>query len=328
MSSSTLNKHPNCEISVVVPVYNSEQILETLCSQLKKVLKGRKYQILLVNDASTDFSWTKIKAVGATDTNIEGILLRKNVGQDRAIMAGLNYARGDFVIIMDDDLQHSPADIEKLLSKISEGFDVCYATYTQKRQKLYKNIGSLIANKIANRVLGKPPEIYMSPFKILRKEVVREIIGYTGPFVYIDGLIYQITGNVTEISIEHHDRYHGTSMHTIWKQLPTFLTLCANYSMLPLRILEFIGLLFSFFCILAVTCIAAYSLFCSAKIDFSTLLLLINLIVLGVALFAIVFLAEYIGRILLTFNQPPQFVVKAVVNNKVKADDSVNDAKL
>ena len=126
------------ELSIVIPVYNSFECVKELSSQIQDALKNIEYEQIMVNDCSKDSSWEEIKKVCAENQNVIGINLRKNAGQDSAILTGLNYASGNYVVIMDDDLQHSPYDILKLYEEIKKGFDVCYANFAHKKQKLWK----------------------------------------------------------------------------------------------------------------------------------------------------------------------------------------------
>lgn len=312
------------QISVVIPVYRSREIVEPLCRALLNSLSSLRYEIILVDDCSPDDSWAVIKRVAAQHEQIRGIHLRKNAGQDRAIMAGLNFAKGDYVVIMDDDLQHDPEDIPRLYRKIIEGYDVCYANYRKKRQKFYKNFGSYLAGRVARWVLSKPNDIYMSPFKIIRREVTDRIVAYKGPFPYIDGLIFQITGNITQITVEHHQRYAGKSTHTVWKQIPVFLTLTTNYSIMPLRAMAIFGLI----CSLISFFLGIYFLFVYFWVGVTvygwTALVLINLFIGGAVLMSLGFIGEYIGRVLMNVNGVPQYVIEETVNTAIDKNEGGN----
>jgi len=182
----------SCFVSVVIPVYRSEAIVPTLCAQLRDALQSYHFEVVLVNDCSPDKSWRAIKKECEADKRFRAINLRVNGGQDRAIMAGLHFATGEYVVVMDDDLQHKPADINNLIKKIQTGSDLVYANFFKKKQTLLKNLMSWGAGKVAELVLKKPAHIYLSPFKIMRREVVEQILLYRGPFPYIDGLIFQV----------------------------------------------------------------------------------------------------------------------------------------
>ncbi len=187
------------EISIVVPVYNSENCLEQLNLQISKALEHLNYELILVNDKSKDKSWEKIVALCGCNQKIKGISLKKNAGQDNAIMAGLSQASGKYVVIMDDDLQHSPADILKLYEKCLEGYDICYSYFPEKKQSLLEKCRQLAERLSCGTFLKKPKNLYLSPFKILNRSVVKEIINYRGPFPYIDGIILSVTSNIAQL---------------------------------------------------------------------------------------------------------------------------------
>src|SRR5712692_7174396 len=178
------------QLSIVVPVYRSAACLPELARRVREHVGGHfdSYELILVNDDSPDESWGVIVQLIREHDFIAGVNLRRNVGQDNAIMAGLNVATGDVIVIMDDDLQHDPADIFSLHERIQNGFDVVYARFERKRQALWKNLGSWFNDRFAIMTLGKPKNIYMSPYKAIRREAVDEIIKYTGPYPYFDGL--------------------------------------------------------------------------------------------------------------------------------------------
>ena len=157
------------EISVVIPVYNSADCLKELAKRIHQSL-DIQYELILVNDQSHDNSWEIIKELAHQYDTIIGINLRINSGQDNAIMAGLRQSKGDYVVIMDDDLQHAPEDINKLYARCREGFDICFADFEIKKQRSWKNIGSWINGRIAEISIRKSRNIYLSPFKIMRKE--------------------------------------------------------------------------------------------------------------------------------------------------------------
>src|SRR5262245_13511750 len=231
------------DLSIVVPVYRSEDCLEALIAAIGEALEpaGRDYEVVLVNDYSPDHSWPVIESICRSNPNVVGVDLRRNFGQDNAIMTGLRLARGRYVAIMDDDLQHHPRDLPALLSKIEEGFDVVYADFRVKRQKLWKNLGSWFNGKIAERVIDKPQHVYLSPYKIISREVTDLICEYDGPDPYVDGLLFQVTARITQIPVEHHKRYAGRSTYTFWKSVKVWARLAVSFSARPLRLVSWFG---------------------------------------------------------------------------------------
>ena len=231
------------EISIVIPVYNSHECVSEISKQLADALKDFEYEQIMVNDCSRDSSWDEIKKVCSENKNVIGINLRKNGGQDSAILTGLNYASGKYIVIMDDDLQHSPYDIPKLYKEAIKGFDVVYANFDSKKQKLWKNLGSWFNGKISEIALQKPKEVYLSPFKIICRGVVNEMIKFNNLFPYIDGLIFQVTRNITQIPVEHHKREMGKSNYNLAKSIKVFLRMLFGFSTAPLYITFRLGMI-------------------------------------------------------------------------------------
>ena len=217
------------EISIIIPVYNSSEIIDELHQRISVSLQPHcSYEIIFVNDYSKDSSWEKIVSLSENNNSIVGINLRKNSGQDNALLAGIRSASGNYCVIMDDDLQHNPSDILKLYSECKKGFDVCYGNFSNKKQSIVKNIGSTINGKVAERLASKPREIYLSPFKIINKSTAEEISKFAGPYPYIDGIILTITQNLTQINVEHQQRHSGKSNYTTSKSFSVFMKLFTN----------------------------------------------------------------------------------------------------
>ncbi len=297
-------------LSVVIPVYNSRDNLAPLHAALVESLSAFRTELIFVNDGSTDDSWTQIEALSARDPGVVGVDLRRNFGQDCAIMAGLRYASGEYVVIMDDDLQHHPRDIPRLYEAIVEGYDVCYANFRIKRQAWWKNLGSYLNGKMAEIVMRKPPQVYLSAFKIITRAVAAEILTYRGPYPYVDGLLFQCTDKVTQVAVEHHRRHAGRSNMTFWKSFMTFVTLSTNFSLFPLRVVTTAGLLLSTLSF----SLGTYFLFVHLTVGIAvagwTSIALTLLFLGGAILTSLGIIGEYVGRVLMNVNGAPQFVVR------------------
>ncbi|MDD5212424.1 MAG: glycosyltransferase family 2 protein, partial [Sulfuricurvum sp.] len=264
----------------------------------------------LANDGSPDKSWEIIMSLSQEYPELRGICLTRNYGQDNAIMAGLNYARGKYVVIMDDDLQHSPYDISKLLEKCESGFDVCYADYSEnKRQAFWKNLGSYLNSKQAELFIGKPQNIYLSPFKMISRVVVDSMLEYENSYPYIDGLIFRVTKSISQVPVEHHERYASVSNYNLRKSISVFLKHMTGFSIVPLRLASVMGFLITTLgLILAVYYIWSY--FKGNAVEGWTTLVLLQLTLGGAILMSLGVIGEYIGRIYLVANKRPQFVVR------------------
>jgi glycosyltransferase involved in cell wall biosynthesis len=322
MAESTNTMPTTPLVSVVIPVYRSEKIVPRLCDELRTALAGLAHEIVLVDDCSPDGSWQAIEQQADRNKEIKAVRLRVNAGQDRAIMAGLNFATGEYVVVMDDDLQHAPADIPRLLDRIRGGADVVYASFDRKHHTRLKNLMSWGAGKVAKTVLRKPAHIYLSPFKIMSREIVNEIVRYSGPFPYVDGLIFQATSHIDQIVVQHRERYDGHSTHNFWKQAALFLTLCVSFSLLPLRLATLAGAVCSAVSFLLGAYFLAIHFVRGVVVTGWTALGLINLFVGGVLMIFLGVIGEYLGRILMNANQAPQFVVRCTRNLHPEADRS------
>lgn len=303
------------EISIVIPVYNSEGCVRELSKQIKEALEGVSYEQIMVNDCSRDNSWSEIQNVIKEGFPVVGINLRKNSGQDNALFAGLSHAVGEWVVIMDDDLQHSPKDIIKLYKKVREGFDVCYADFPVKKQRLWKNLGSWFNGKCAELLISKPKGVYLSPFKIISGKVAREIVQSHTLYPYIDGLIFQVTKNITQIPIEHHKREIGESNYNLIKSIKVFAKLLFGFSVIPLRISSYLGALSAIAgFMLGIIYIIQYFLGRTAVEGWTTIVILI-LFIGGLNLISLGVIGEYLGRSYLTINNCPRFVIADICKN-------------
>ncbi len=305
------------ELSVVVPAYNSEACLAELNRQVADALRGRSYELILVDDRSTDNSWDVIKRLCGQDTSLTGIRLRKNAGQDNAILCGLRKARGEFVVIMDDDLQHSPYDIHRLHEHcLTYDLDACYARFSIHKHAWWKRAGSWLNGKLAEAVIAKPKNLYLSPFKIVRKEVVAEVIKYTGAFPYVDGLILNITHALGQVEAVHNARYRGKSNFGLAKSVLVFMRVATGFSVWPLRFSAGVGMVCSV-CgfMLALFYLLQYTLR-DRRVEGWATLVILQLIIGGVLLFSIGLVGEYLGRLYLNSNGKPQATIKEVCSGE------------
>ena len=305
-------------LSVVIPVYNSSKIISILTAdiieEIKKIKKISSYQLILVNDCSDDNSWNEILKICSKEVVVTGINLMKNYGQHNAIMAGMHTAVGDYIITMDDDFQHSPKEIKKLLDKIEEGYDVCYTNYINNKYSKFKIFSSWLNNKISNSLLNKPHDVYLSSFKCFTKKVSEEIKKYDGPFVYIDGLIFDITKNVSSVDIEHLKRMTGNTNYNIFKLISLWLSVITNFSIVPLRISTITGFFMTFVSFCSILIIVALKLLNPSMAAGWASIITVLLFFSGLQFVVLGLLGEYIGRSYLNLNKKPQFIVREYKN--------------
>jgi undecaprenyl-phosphate 4-deoxy-4-formamido-L-arabinose transferase len=227
---------------------------------------------------------------------------------------------------MDDDLQHDPKYLPALMEKAEEGADVAYADFEKKRQKLWKNLGSWINGKIADRVLWKPKDVYLSPYKVIVREVVDLICNYSGPKPYIDGLLFQATWRMTSIPVEHCSRYAGRSTYSVWKSLEVSARLIFSFSVKPVRLVTWCGLVMALLAVLAATGITLYRLllpqdFPAAAVGWASMMVAF-LLVSGIQMTFLGILGEYAGRAYLLVNRHPQTSIRTVIGESARAQSS------
>lgn len=302
-----------CTLSIVVPVYRSAQILPQLIEQIHTEMRKEgwadSFELLLVNDASPDSSWQIIHSLAQTHNFIKGISLRRNFGQHNAIMAGLNHTSGNYIVLMDDDLQHPPEAIGNIVRALSEGYDVCYTRYQNRQHASWKKWGSRLNDLVANRLLGKPDGLYLSSFKGLRKEIVQEIIRYDGPYAYVDGLILDVTRSITSIDIEHQPRLEGEGNYNLRRSFSLWLKMATSFSVLPLRLATYTGFTLAAVSLVMIIFVIAQKLIHPDLPAGWASLIATVLFIGGVQTFCIGVMGEYLGRTYLKLNHKPQFVV-------------------
>lgn len=303
-------------ISIVVPVYNSENCLDELDRQISETLQNIDYELILINDKSKDRSWEKIVSLSQRNKRIKGLSLKKNSGQDSAIMAGLGQAAGEYVVIMDDDLQHAPTDIFKLYEKCRQGFDICYGVFDDKKQDFWKNGGSWINGYLAELFLKKPKGLYLSPFKIMHNSLVKEILLYKGPFPYLDGIVLSITSNIAEVDLIHHKRHDGSGNYNLVRSVSVFLRHVTGYSLYPLRIATLIGFFASSLSFLLGGYFLIDYLTNDVHVEGWITLVLLMVFFNGLILICVGLIGEYVGRIYLTITSKRQYVIDKITNDK------------
>lgn len=221
-------------ISAIIPVYNSASSLEELSIRLTKSLEklSDTHELIFVNDGSSDDSFSILKKIKLRNSQIKVISLDGNFGQQNALICGFNYAKSDYIITIDDDLQNPPEEIEKLVSKISEGYDVVYGMPYKKQHTKLKIIGSKFNDTLFNLICGKPKDIRISSFRIMKKDLIHKIILNKASFVYISALILKHTKNIANVNVSHDKRMYGKSNYSFQKSLLLFLKIILYYSTL------------------------------------------------------------------------------------------------
>ena len=218
-------------ISIVVPVYNAENSLEELYLAIKKVAAANNFnfECILVDDNSSDQSYKKILELNSYDSRVKGIRLADNFGQQNAIFCGFNYAAGNYIITMDDDLQHRPDDIALLYQKIKAGYDVVYAIPKERKYKFYRRLGSKLTNWLFNLITPKSEAIRVSSFRIINRKMLAEIKASEKSFIYISAIILKQRAKIANVYIKQKQRKYGQSNYNFIKLLKLFINLFIYY---------------------------------------------------------------------------------------------------
>lgn len=306
-------------ISFVIPCYRSAQSIGGVVEEIEEAMKGLpayRHEIILVNDASQDDTFDVIKALCSANRHICGVNLARNFGQHAALMAGFAYVRGDIVVCLDDDGQTPANEVGKLLAGIEAGSDVVYAKYVHKQHSGFRNFGSKINELMTRVMLGKPKELYISSYFAARRFVIEEMLRYQNPYPYVIGLVLRTTKKITNVEVTHREREIGTSGYTMGKLLGLWFNGFTAFSVKPLRIATVAGVLSA--------CVGfAYGIYTIIKkflnpdvvVGFSALMAAL-VFFCGLILLMLGIIGEYLGRIYISLNNSPQYVIRECVDER------------
>jgi undecaprenyl-phosphate 4-deoxy-4-formamido-L-arabinose transferase len=311
--NSEMNKKKPTKVSIVIPVYNGEQSIGRLTDELVSALKELyNLEIVLVNDNSPDNSEAVCEGLFKKYPDIVCFYsLAKNVGEHNAVMAGLNQATGDYMVIMDDDFQNPITEVVKLVNFATENdCDVTYTFYKKKKHSFFRNLGSRFNDRVANVMLKKPKNLYLSSFKVLNRFIVDEITKYDLPYPYIDGLILRTTDKIAKLEVEHHEREAGRSGYTLTKLVRLWLNMFTSFSILPLRVSTILGMIFSLLGLgLGVFTVVEKLANPDLPIGYASTIVVISIFA-GIQLLSLGVIGEYVGRIFMSFNKKPQYTIR------------------
>jgi glycosyltransferase involved in cell wall biosynthesis len=307
-------------LSIVVAIYNGALTIRQLVEELSRLEIKGGHEIILVNDGSADNSLEVChQLVEEVPLAITVVNLSRNFGEHNAIMAGLAHIRGDYAITMDDDLQNPPSEVARLYDYARrEGRDVVYTYYGKKHHAAWRNLGSWLTNRMARALIDKPKDVYLSSFRCMNAFVVESIRHYDGPFPYVDGMILQVTQDIGRMKVEHMPRPVGGSNYTLRRLIRLWLSMFLNFSVMPLRISTVLGFMMSAVGLIGVIVVFYEHLISAKPLGWGSLMTAI-LVFSGVQLLILGITGEYLGRLYLTANRRPQFVVRDILRNSDEA---------
>ena len=275
-----------------------------------KTLPQYTYDMVLVNDCSPDNTWEVIEQLRAERDNLLGVNLAKNFGQHAALMAGFRYSDGDIVVCLDDDGQTPADEVGKLLAEIEAGRDVVYAKYEHKKHSAFRNFGSYVNELMAQYLLGKPKELFVSSYFAVRRFVVEDMIRYENSYPYVIGLVLRATRNISNVTVNHRQREVGSSGYTMKKLLGLWFNGFTAFSIQPLRFATVVGAL----CAMAGFLYGIYTIIKrlivpDVPVGFSSMMSVLVFLG-GMIMLMLGLIGEYIGRIYISMNNSPQYVVR------------------
>src|SRR6266478_8772074 len=308
-----VQSHERRSISVVTPVYNGEASVGELCRRLADVLPGisAQHEIILVNDGSRDRSWQMISELCSRSPVVRGVNLMRNYGQHNALLCGIRAAKYDLVVTIDDDLQHPPEEIPRLLARLEEGFDVVYGAPEAERNGLMRALASGITRLALRATVGSDVAKNVSALRIFRTQLREAFGSYQSPFVSIDVLLTWATTRFGAIRVPFQPRHSGSSNYTFTKLVRFALDMTTGFSAGPLQLASLIG----FGCMLFGIGVLVYVVgryFLEGSIPGFPFLASIIAIFSGAQLFALGVIGEYLARMHFRTMNRPVYVVRSV----------------
>ena len=272
----------------------------------------------MVNDGSGDTTGEVCRSlVARARVPIALIEHARNYGEHNAVLTGWRHACGAHIVNLDDDGQNPPEEAVRMWRHAKEtGLDVIFGHYREKKHSWFRNFGSWFTNRMTDWALDKPPGFYLSSFRCVTSFVTRQVIGYAGPYPYIDGLLLQVTQRIGSIDVHHDSRKGGRSTYTFRRLVRLWLSAWVNFSVLPLRVATVLGLAIAAVGIAALG-VVAWLWFRDVGPSYGFGWLMAALLVFsGTQLVLLGLIGEYIGRMFLTINQRPQAIVREVVRER------------
>ena len=308
----------NKKISFIIPCYGSEKTVGIVIDEIDKKVKERKeydYEIVAVNDQSPDNVWNVLKDIATKNKKVKLINLAKNMNRPGALMAGMSKATGDYIVLMDDDGQCPMENLWDLIKPLEEGHDVSIAKYPQYKQSIFKSFGTVVNRKMTEVVIGKPKNLSFTNFSAMKSYIVEEIIKYKNPYPYMTGLLLRTTSDIVNVEMEERERIEGSTNFTLKKMLNLWINGFTAFSVKPLRISTVIGFVTAVIGFVYGLYIIIHKLFVHTIVvpGYSSTMA-VMLFIGGIIMMMLGIIGEYIGRIYISINNSPQYVIKEMIN--------------
>lgn len=305
-------------LSVVIPVFYGEKTLPKLVERLRATLTliSGEYEIILVNDGSTDESWSVISSLAEKNNEVRGINLMRNYGQHNALLAGIRSAKYEITVTIDDDLQHDPACIPILLAKMDEGFDVVYGAPLAERHGLFRDVVSVLTKATLATVMNASSARHVSAFRVFYTQIRDAFAQYTGPAVSLDVLLTWGTSRFSFVEVNHEKRAEGESHYTFRKLVTHSFNLITGFSTIPLRLATGVGFVFILFGIVIFLYVFIRYILQGGAVPGFTFLASTIAVFSGVQLFALGIIGEYLARMHFRLMDKPTYVIESITEKK------------
>ena len=300
-------------LSIVIPVYRSAGGLNLLIQELEQAVPAlaEQYEIILVDDGSPDQSWAVIQSLTQTHPHVRGFTLMRNYGQHNALLCGIRQAQYEIIVTMDDDLQHPPSEIHKLLDKLNEGYDVVYGTPQKEQHGLLRDLASQITKWVLQGSMGVEVARNVSAFRAMRAQLRDAFAIYSSAYVSIDVLLTWGTTRFAAITVQHDPRRYGTSNYTLTKLIRHALNMITGFSVLPLQLASLVGFGLALFGIVVLVYVIGRALLSGIVVPGFAFLASIIAIFSGAQLFALGVIGEYVARIHFRTMDRPIYTVRS-----------------
>jgi len=305
-------------LTFVIPLYNSAATIASLVHDIEALTIDGGHEIILVNDGSADTTTDVCRALVAhARIPITLVEHARNFGEHNAVLTGWRHARGAHIVNLDDDGQNPPGEAVRLWQHaVRAGLDVVFGHYEVKQHSFWRNAGSWFTNRMTDWALDKPPGFYLSSFRCVSAFVTGQVVGYAGPYPYIDGLLLQVTQRIGSITVRHDERRAGQSGYTLRRLIRLWLSAWLNFSLLPLRAATAVGVITACAGLLAFVFVVWLWLLERGPAYGWGWVMATVLVFSGTQLVMLGLIGEYLGRMFLTVNQRPQSVVREVVSSR------------
>ena len=304
-----------CDLSVVIPLYNEVITIERLHERLLAVLASLKKscEVIYVDDGSTDGTVDLLRQLRFMDARIKVIVFNRNYGQHAAVLAGFEKSRGQVVVTLDGDLQNPPEEIPKLLEKLEEGYDVIGGWRDERQDPLVRRILSFMINRVTSLIVGVRMRDYGCMLRAYRRSIVEQICQCPEVSSFIPALANSFAGSVAEIPVAHAPRESGKSKYTAFRLMRLNFDLLTGFSLLPIQVVSFAGILISFLGLAFAGFLALRRLLIGPEVEGVFTLFAILFFFVGLQILALGLMGEYIGRIYMEVRRRPRYMIKEIL---------------